>query len=126
MLPFDVSFEIPQPLEDIGTSAAATTAILVLIAMVWTMTGGRAAWDERRYARRFWRQFRRDWDGESARPGFNRVPGVMESLQDIRQSHVSQREVLAAEISRIDGELHAVRRRLDSLENDEFGGDDLK
>jgi hypothetical protein len=84
---------VPEPVLDTGQWAGVITAILALLALLWTMTGGRRWWADRKAQQAFWRQFREDWAGEDARDGVPARPGVMARLADISADgiHLSER-----------------------------------
>lgn len=65
----------------------------------------------------WFRKFQRDWDGESAEPGRDRVPGVMERLNTIDgELKRNGGESLKDQVVKVREELAVLDKRVDTVE----------
>lgn len=103
--------EVPEPISDLGSMSGAAAAVLGLLALIWTTTGGRRWWAERKARKAFQIQFREDWLGEPARDGVPARPGVMARLQDVANDW----ESLSIKVKKIERDLLKVRSEVTFL-----------
>ena len=87
-----------------GAVATAIAAIYVLIAIPFKTIKGFLGWLDK---------FRRDWEGEDAEPGRDRVPGVMERLNRL-DGELSNNggSSLKDAVQRIEKKLNSIERKL--------------
>ncbi len=102
-----------QGVQDAGVIVQFAIGVLTLAGLLWAVSGGRRWWAERREHRAFWRQFRADWTGTAARPGFPAQPGVMQSLLEIRGDW----QAMQRRVRRIEEQIINLRQQLIGLHN---------
>lgn len=101
------SLHVGDTAADIGAILGAILALLTLVALLWTWTGGLRRWRARRARQRsteeFLVRFQRSWEGSPSAPGFPPRAGwpetILARLEEMGRS-VSDAEVAAGRAMR--------------------------